>query len=351
MGRSILGLLALVGISGAAAGAPLTVVGFNVESGDASDHVISLQLEKSVGVDLWGLVDVWDEGGWPQRLRDGAAAGEGTAFGQVLGESGGDSRLLVLYREDRLESLATEEIAGARVSAREPAPLAVRFRLDGGDEFWFLVVDLSATDGRRMEQARVLADWVGRQSLPVVAVGTFRFGAEPGGEDDPAMELLLDAGWRWSRPVEFIGTVCGDSGAIEDFVFLAGPGAPWGARSEVMYPQSNYCPDNGRTSNHRPVLANLDPAGGDPAITGSMPERQVRPFFPEEMDRSARVEPALANLPAPPDTSRSAVPTARHDIAAGPAGTPQTRAELMRRLEALEAEIIRLRQEIEVLED
>ncbi len=349
MGRSILGLLALVAIS-AAAGAPLTVVGFNVESGDASDHVISLQLEKSVGVDLWGLVDVWDEGGWPERLRDGAAAGEGAAFGEVLGESGGESRVLVLYREDRLESLATEEIAGARVSEREPAPLAVRFRLDGRDEFWFLVVDLSASDGRRMEQARALADWVARQSLPVVAAGTFRFGVEAGGGDDPAMELLLGAGWRWPRPVDSIGTVCGDRDAIEDFVFLAGPGAAWGARSEVMYPQSNYCPDNGRTSNHRPVLANLDPAGGDPAITGSMPERQVRPFFPEEMDRSVESPPVLANLPALLDPSRS-TPTARHDIAAGSAGIPVTRAELMRRLEALELEVSRLRQEIVALED
>jgi hypothetical protein len=351
MGRWILGFLALMAVSGVVVGAPLTVVGFNVESGDASDHVISLQLEKSVGVDLWGLVDVWNESGWPERLQKGAAAGEGVAFGTVLGQTGGDSRLQVLYREDRLDSLGTDEIVAAQVSEREPAPLAVRFRLDGGEDFWFLVVDLSDTGRRRLVQARALADWAGRQSLPIVAAGTFRFGVEPGRDEDPAMELLLASGWRWAKPAQSIGTSCADDDRVEDFVFLAGSGTSWGDRSEVMYPQSNYCPDDGRTSNHRPVLVNLEPAGGIPAITGSMPERQVRPFFPEEMESSAEAEPALANRPVTAGVSGAADPRSSQVAPAAPAGAAVTRDALLRRLEALEAEAARLRREIEASKD
>ncbi len=351
MGRFLATVLALIGVSGAANGAPVTVVAFNVESGDASDHVISLQLEKSVGVDLWGLADVWDERGWPDRLKEGAAFDEGSAFGSILGETGGDSRLQVLYRQDRLRPLETEEIRDAQVSDREAAPLAARLRLDDEVEFWFVVVNLSDSDHRRLRQTRALADWAGRQSLPIVVAGTFRFGVAQGDEREASMDPLLDAGWRWARPGELVGTSCGDRDEIQDFVFLAGPAVSWGARSEVMFPQNNYCPDSGRTSSHRPVLANLEPEGNTPEITGSMPERQIRPFFPEEMDSSARVETPLAHdLPARGPSRSDSVPSQPGDPGAA-TGTEPSRAALMNRLEALQLEMEQLRRQIEALPD
>ena len=187
--------LALLVLSVAVRAAPLTVVGFNIESGDSSDHVISLQLEKSVGVDLWGLVDVWNESGWPDRLREGAQEGENSEFRSILGQSGGDSRILVLYRNSRLRQVGIEELAAAQASARRPAPLAVRFRLDDTEEFWFLTVDLSESEGRRLAQAKALAEWASTASLPVVAVGTFNFGvAENAERIDKAMDVLLSSG-------------------------------------------------------------------------------------------------------------------------------------------------------------
>lgn len=367
MVRSIILLLAFL-VSGAVAAAPLTLVGYNVESGDASDHVIAVQLENSVGVDLWGLADVWDELGWPERLREGAGVGEGATFGTVLGQTGGSSHLLVLYRNDRLQPLATEEIGAAQASDREPAPLAVQFRLDGEQDFWFLLVDLSDSDTRRMTQVRALADWTARQSLPVVATGTFRFGVDSDREVNPAMEVLVEAGWRWVQPEQFVGTACGSGSKIEDFVFLAGASGAWGARSEIMYPQSNYCPDDGRTSNHRPVLANLEPAGGDPVITGSMPERQVRPFFPDRLDQGGDRGAELANevvsvtlspaTPMPTETTPGTTPASPDSTPTGTGSAPEvparaepSRDELLRRLEALEAEAERLRRQIEAAPD
>ncbi len=348
MRRNLIVFLLLL-VSGGFAGAePLTVVGFNIESGDSSDHVISLQLEKSVGVDLWGLVDVWDERGWPERLQQGAGEGEGSGFGAVLGTTGGDSRLLTLYRSSRLQVLEQQEITAAQVSAREPAPLAVRLRLDGDQEFWFLTVDLSAQEDRRLGQSRALAEWASARSLPLVAVGTFNFGVEPdSGSVDAGLETLLASGWRWARPVEHVGTRCGGGDRVEDFVFLAGPGTAWSDRAEVMYPQSNYCPDSGRTSNHRPVLANLETTGSAPVITGSMPERQIRPFFPEELEPRQRNEPVLASPTVQQPRSPDQPVHSRGADESGNNAADTSREELLRRIEALEAEARKLRRELE----
>jgi len=327
---------------------PLTVVGFNIESGDSSDHVISLQLEKSVGVDLWGLVDVWEKRGWPERLQAGAGEGEGSGFGAVLGTTGGDNRLLTLYRSSRLQVLEHQEITSAQVSAREPAPLAVRLLLDGQQEFWFLTVDLSDQVDRRLSQSRALAEWASAQSLPLVAVGTFNFGFEQDSSSvDEGLEVLLSSGWRWARPIEHVGTRCGGGDRVEDFVFLAGPGAAWSDRAEVMYPQSNYCPDSGRTSNHRPVLANLETTGSAPVITGSMPERQIRPFFPEELEARQRNEPVLANPTVAKPQSRDEQAHSRGSEGSGGESTDPSREELLRRIEALEAEARELRRELD----
>ena len=46
----------------------LTIVGFNVESDDASERVIASQLEQSSGIDLWGLSEVYHEGRWTSQL-------------------------------------------------------------------------------------------------------------------------------------------------------------------------------------------------------------------------------------------------------------------------------------------
>jgi len=345
--------LVLLALTVSIQAAPLTVVGFNVESGDSSDHVISLQLEKSVGVDLWGLVDVWDESGWPDRLREGAQQGENSEFGSVLGQSGGDSRLLVLYRKSRLRQLGIEELAAAQTSDRRPAPLAVRFRLDDAEEFWLLTVDLSESEDRRLVQAKALAEWTSSVSRPVVAVGTFNFGVEKdASRTDQAMDILLSSGWRLTRPVEHVGTRCSGGDRMEDLVFLAGPQVAWSARTEVMYPQSNYCPDSGRTSNHRPVLANLETTGTAPLITGSMPERQIRPFFPEEMNVSHRDKPALANEPVTvPSSSVSGPAASAQPAASGDGREAASREAMLKRLEALEEEARELRKQLEALPD
>jgi hypothetical protein len=350
-------------LAGQAVAAPLSVVGFNIESGDSSDHVIALQLDKSVGVDIWGLSDVWDDGDWLERLQRGATSGEGSDFGLLLGETGGTSRLLAIYRQTRLRYLGHEEVDSAQASRREPAPLAVRFLLDGETEFLFLIVHLSESDKRRAGQVEAIVKWTAGQTLPVVSVGTFNFGLDTdGGGGQGELGELATAGWQWVRPETPLGTYCGGRDVVQDFVFVAGAASDWGARSDVMFPQNNYCPDDERTSDHRPILANLDTRGGAPVVTGSMTARAIRPFFPDTLIAESDAQIELANEPQPVPAvtvdPRAQMPgAAPGQPAPAPdrvAEMPRTavverpgKAELLRRLERLEAEVRSLRREIE----
>jgi hypothetical protein len=264
--------------------APLTMVGFNVESGDASDLVIGLQLKKSGGIDIWGLADVWPEGGWVEAMHEAAQAAEGFAYGVLVGETGGSDRLMLLYRSDRLEMLGHDELLAARIDAREPAPLTAHLRLADGTELLVVLMRLADSDKRRRAQTGVIADWAARQDLPVVALGTLFFGLAESEGPDPDMQQFLDAsGWAWLRPADSRETSCERGGRVDDFVLVGGAAADWQGRAEVMFPQNNYCPDNGRTSSHRPVLARFSTGGGPLDTEAGMAERQALPLLPGEI--------------------------------------------------------------------
>ena len=326
-------LLLVVAAPGLAHAAPLTVVGFNVESDDATDRVIAHQLERSRGVDLWGLTEVWYGGEWLDRLQKAAASGEGSAFGLVKGETGEPNRNLILYRADRMTLLDSEEIVVAHGRPSLAAPLAARFRLDDEREFIFLVVRLAEDVATRQGQLLGLADWSSRQALPVVAAGTFFLGVSVEKPELPAAmgPLVEDQGWAWVRPDPLVATTCDAGNRIQDFVFIAGAAASWAARSEVMFPQNNYCPDSDRTSSHRPVQASFAVSGDSLAGAGTMPERQVLPVSPVDVVMAA--EPEEETYPGTPEAGASE-------------GEP-SREALLRRIEALERELEALKKAVE----
>lgn len=380
-----------------AAAGTLAVVGFNVDSDDASDDFIAAQLRKSEGIDIWGLSEVWQKRDWPETLRAGAEQGAGIEYGSVLGATGASNRMLILYRRDRLELLATEEIMEARATERHAAPLAAHFRSADGPEFMFVVVNFSEQAARREAQSAGLAAWAATQALPLIAVGSFNFELDEDGEGDAGFDSLLAAsGWSWLRPEPNIGTWCGDRGRIADNVLLGGDARAWRADASVMYPQNNYCPDSVRSSDHRPVLARFAFDGTAAVPDASMPERQIRPFLPgdmnistglddldadeaaapvsqEEYDALKRRVEELEAQPSPatpvaapslaPAPAASAAPVAAPAPAAEPAqGPPATPAsvppvseaatepstdyeKLLKRIEDLEAEVRRLREE------
>ena len=280
----------------------LAVVGFNVDSDDASDDVIAAQLANSAGVDIWGLTEVWDKRDWPETLKLGAEAGAGVAYGSILGATGGDERALILYRSDRLELLGHEEITGATASDKEAAPLAARLRLQDGPEFLFVVVRFSEQGARRKKQTAGLAAWADSQTLPVVAIGSFFFDLDKDDPADPDFDrLLATTGWTWVQPDSSVGTWCGDRSRITENVLVGGGATVWAGTATVMYPQGNYCRDSVRSSDHRPLLAKFAFAGDSSLPDATMPERQVRPFLPGgvRVVTESDLEQADEDAPAP----------------------------------------------------
>ena len=57
-------------------------------------------------------------------------------------------------------------------------------------------------------------------------------------------------------------TNCSFHQSVLDFVFVAGAAQGWQGVGEILFPQPTYCPDTASTSDHRPVLARFELAGG-----------------------------------------------------------------------------------------
>jgi hypothetical protein len=366
--------------AGAAHAAPLTVVAFNVQSDNSSDVMIGRQLERSSGVDLWGLNEIYRGGGWVEPMRVAAGVGEGADFGAVVGTTGRGNESLILYRADRLELLGSEELTGVAGGRNDAAPLVARFRLDGRDEFLFVLVRLSHREKARAEQAARLAEWGAAQTLPVVAAGTFAFEVPEGGtRGDEAMAALTSrTGWEWVRPADAFATACGNPRYVQDFVFAGGAARGWAGQADVTFRQSNYCStsESNRKSGHRPVIAGFQTDGGPGAIVGVLPDRQIGPLLPATIGdaevREAREEvaqPALvseagkappvveAGAPVPSPAAGSAEPSPAPAAPADspplappapepPASDPEREA-LLERLEALEREAQEIRRELE----
>jgi len=90
----------------------LTVVGFNVESGDARPEVVSRLVERVNG-DIWGFCEVKDAY-WArlfERAAERAGGGwPGADYGRVLGTTGGEDRLLIVYDLKKLELVSSFEL-------------------------------------------------------------------------------------------------------------------------------------------------------------------------------------------------------------------------------------------------
>ena len=66
-------------------------------------------------------------------------------------------------------------------------------------------------------------------------------------------------GFTWVRPPELIPTNCHETyRSVLDFVFVTEGTQAWTPSSRIEMAQADYCPDDHRTSDHRPILATFD---------------------------------------------------------------------------------------------
>jgi hypothetical protein len=242
---------------------PLVVVGYNVESGDASSDTVSDYVSQVQGEHLWGFSEVLNQS-WLVAFAEAAADDGSQDFDFLMGTTGNSDRLGFVWDRNALELLDWEELHDINVGGTARAPLVGRFRLLANDTELLVVVNhLWRTNASaRHEQAELLNAWGAAQTLPIVATGDYNFDwAVEGGEEDHDLGYDLmtqNSVWEWVRPDELIATQC--SFAFEgvlDFTFVSGEAKNWAATSEILFPQNVTCQESSERPDHRPVRADL----------------------------------------------------------------------------------------------
>lgn len=76
-------LMATFGAIQPASSAELTVIGWNVDSGDADPDYLSEKIAAIRGCDIWGFCEVKDES-WAKKFVRAAQVGENAAFSYVF---------------------------------------------------------------------------------------------------------------------------------------------------------------------------------------------------------------------------------------------------------------------------
>jgi hypothetical protein len=213
-------------------------------------------------VDIWGLCEV--QAAWAAQFETAAEEGEDADFMHVLGTTGRGDRLLIIYDNERLELIDYEELHAMNPQGRVRSPLVADFRLRAtGDEFKFMVNHLYRTrEDARHEQSRQLQAWAEAETEPIIAVGDYNYDwSIPGGDEDhdPGYDFLTaEDVFRWLRPTGLYRTQYSRRApeSVLDFVFLANEEGSISGESEIIVEPGDF-PDNGRTPDHRPILATL----------------------------------------------------------------------------------------------
>lgn len=261
--RSIpLFILLLTLLSGCQSATQLSVIGFNVESGDADpSYIANRYIQPIRGVDLWGFSEVQNQS-WMDRFETAIEANNKSDFKSLLGTTGRSDKLGIIYNSNSLNLLKFEELKQINIGGSVRAALVGHFQVKSTqEEFLFMVNHLYRTNDRsRHEQARLLNRWAQKQQLPIIAVGDYNFdwNVKTGdSQRDPGYDLLTENGvFTWVRPQDIVATHCSPRyDTVLDFVFISGQVQPRSASSKILYPEANYCPDTPQKSDHRPVQA------------------------------------------------------------------------------------------------
>ena len=286
----------------------LIVVGWNIQSGQASPQQIAPRIEAFQDVDVWGFSEVQNAAA-ADVLERAAEVGENADFRRIVGTTGGDDRLVIVYDSKRFRRISDFQLHHIN-HGNHRAPLVAQLReISTGQEFLFMVNHLARGKAwLRHKQAGLLRKWAENQVLPVIAVGDYNFDWEVEGGDahhDPGYDRMTEDGvFTWVRPDRLIKSQCAEEyDSVLDFVFVSTPASSWSGSSEIIVVPGD-CPDDNLTPDHRPVIARFE-----------------------------------MQSPGPSDSLMAIQPSSEAEV---PGGT--TKQQLLQRLDALEAEMRRLKE-------
>ncbi|WP_072389409.1 HAD family acid phosphatase [Hyphomicrobium sp. CS1BSMeth3] len=298
----------------------VSVVGWNVESWTRSKpEVIARQLRDDFNaIDIFGLSEIDKE----QHLvlyAQTAAEDESAAYHYVLGTTGNNVKLAILFNSARFDLVDSFELMDIQEGSGGRAPLVAHLRSKHGiGDILFMVNHLHRGDAQKRErQASKLREWAKTQKLPIIAVGdyNFDFDVETREANQAFTNMMADSVFAWLKPKRLITTNWADENpkdgkndynSILDFVFFANGAKAWAAEAGIIVRPGDF-PDSLETSDHRPVFAIADTSR--PSGTPLNIDFDTLPIAPRVVRDQPVVSTLRAMIPRQEGTSAAITPS------------------------------------------
>jgi endonuclease/exonuclease/phosphatase family metal-dependent hydrolase len=258
----------------------LIIVGWNIESGGATDAAVAQRVRTFQSVDLWGLSEVGNDTTL-QAFEVAAEDGEnGADFQRILSVTGCGDQLGIVYNATRLTLVGSQELHRATYNADTPppgrcqrSPLVAEFvDTRSTRRFLFMVNHLARGDNDlRRDQGQRLNDWVRTQTLPVIACGDYNFDWRVNnGEQSYDVgfdRMTADNHWSWVRPGTLLSSQCNpEFNSVLDFCFVNAAARPFALASEILQ-AANDCGNAAANPDHLPLRTEFELGAIAPAPT------------------------------------------------------------------------------------
>ena len=254
---------------------------WNLESGESDDDLLASQMVAKGDVDFWGLSEVRSQSAVNTFEAALEAAHPGVDYIVKLSEDGDSDRLAILYRGDRLASVAYSgtaaiddlgdnffEVDSINVGGTVRPALGVQLETPDGQQVIALVNHWKCCGGssnraRREQQAIQMNAFaiLSPSEVPIISGGDFNIPINNGGQTNAAFIELAQV-WEYLAPPQNVGTHKG--GTILDGVFVANDLPHWQSSTMILKRSGNTeaiartFSDSNDETDHRPVLLTLE---------------------------------------------------------------------------------------------
>ncbi|QDU73107.1 Endonuclease/Exonuclease/phosphatase family protein [Bremerella volcania] len=257
----------------------MTVIGWNLESGDSDAATLAAQAADKGPVDIWGFSELEDQD-FLDTILEKLEAEHGIDYEDVISTNAGKDKLGIVYNAQRLELVSSHQENSLQLGNPGLRPVLVaKFKGKAtGTEFLVMVNHLKAqrdpnSTSKRTRQSEMLNDLAEAETLPVICLGDFNHFYEIGSADgnSPSFDATIEDGvFQWLEPSNPVPTHnFPGSTVMLDFIYVANPLAGWDGDCVILEREGNVAvtsptfpnvpgssfTDDGKSTDHRPIKA------------------------------------------------------------------------------------------------